>query len=165
MQNSMSRMFRNVSSSILFFTPSLSLTYTSAVLCQFGSTISLTSRRFSIVCMTPSAFTTPSFGGHPLRSSEALNERSSHPHKYYESNTLCLCRVNINFPSALIHSLQEARSLLIPSLLLSFSLSLVRRVVDLPGLTLLESFPNFLHGWVLPLGVFCSLPELNRKLA
>lgn len=96
----------------------------------------------------------------------ALNERSSHLHKRYESDTLCLCRVNINFPFALDHSLRGAWSLPIPSLLLSFSLSfsLVCRVVDLPGLTLLEFFCNFLTGWILPLGVFCSLPELNHNL-
>lgn len=97
-------------------------------------------------------------------SGPALNERSSHLHKHYESDTLCLCRVNIIFPFALDHSLRGARSLLIPSLLLSFSLSLVCRVVGLPGLTLLELFRNFLSGWILPLGVFSSLPELNHNL-
>ncbi len=140
----MSIPFRNVSCSILFFTSSLSLTHTSAVLCQFGSTISLTSRRFSIVCMTPSAFTTSSIRGHPHR-----------PNTLW-SNTLCLCRVNSNFPFALNCSLREATVCLFPlsfclSLFLSLSLSLsFSRVVDLPTLTLLESFWKSLTGWILP---------------
>lgn len=99
-------------------------------------------------------------------SGPVLSERSSHLHKHYESDTRCLCRVNINFPSALNYSLLGGwqKFAYSPPLFLSLSLALVCRVVDLPSLTLLESFRSFLSGWILPQAVFCSLLEINHSL-